>query len=256
MVTVADARKKDPFAVNKEVIKSLQTIFVLTDTTLVEDMKGKQIGLNVAYNQNLGHELFANLVEYFNHSINAKLIHSLASVGLYQPENVYFPDYQDINNQIILPVLDDTILNPDADAYRQVLNPLVDRSYATVKTRKERKKYLAAMSEKDFSRIQSLALQQGEAVLLIIATGIKIPTKKSVGQAVATTILTLGFVTGWQRSANQFNAVLISHDGQLLWTDAYFRGGKVSKDKRQESFIKRLFKSFPVKPQKKKRNKR
>jgi len=244
--------KKSHFTGNEEAIKSLQTIYVLTDTTLVEELKKNQRGLNLAYNQNLGKELFANLVKYFDGLINAELIHSVASVGLYHPENVYLPDYLDSSHKIILPVIDETIINSDVDEYIQVLNPLVDRSFAIVKSRKERKNYLDTMFEKDFTRIQRLGLQQGESVLLIIAAGTKVPTQKSVEQGIATAILTLGLFSSWEISANQFNAVLISHDGKLLWTDAYFKSGKVTKDKKQKSFIKRLFKHFPVKMNKRK----
>jgi hypothetical protein len=166
---------------------------------------------------------------------------------MYQPDNVYIPDYLDSEHKIILPVMDETIVNPDRDEYVQVLNPLVDRSFAIVRSRKERKNYLATMFDKDFTRIQRLGLKPGESVLLMMASGTKVPTQKSVEQGIATAILTLGLFSKWEISANQFNAVLISHDGKLLWTDAYFKEGKVTKDKKQKSSIRRLFKRFPVK---------
>ncbi len=239
--------KKSLFDKNKTLVKSLETIYVLTDTTLIEDMPDKTVGMNLEYNQNLGKELFINLMELFKGTLKTQFIHSIATVGLYESDNVYIPDYLDSSHKIMLPVIDESIKNPEKDAFLHELNPLVDRSYAIVKTRKEKRNYLEVMSDKDFTRIQRLGLRQSEAVLLLIATGVKIPTKKSIGQAVATTILTLGLYTGWQMSANNFNAVLISHDGQLLWTSAYFKGGKVTKDKKQESFLRHLFKTFPVK---------
>lgn len=245
--------KKSVFDKNKSAVKSLETIYVLTDTTLIEDMPDKTVGMNLEYNQNLGKELFTNLQELFKGTLKAQFIHSLATVGLYESDNVYIPDYLDSNHKIMLPVIDESIINPEKEAYLYELNPLVDRSYAIVKTRKEKRNYLEVMSDKDFTRMQRLELKPGEAVLLLIATGVKIPTKKSVGQAVATTILTLGLFTGWQMSASNFNAVLISHDGKLLWTNAYFKGGKVTKDKKQESFLRRLFKTFPVKLNKKRK---
>jgi hypothetical protein len=251
--TTSVQAKKSIFDKNKAAVKSLETIYVLTDTTLIEDMPDKTVGMNLEYNQNLGKELFTNLQELFKGTIKAQFIHSIATVGLYQSDNVYIPDYLDSSHKIILPVIDESINNSNKDAFLKELNPLVDRSYAIVKTRKEKRNYLEVMTDKDFTRIQRLGLKQGEAVLLLIATGVKIPTKKSVGQAVATTILTLGLFTGWQMSANNFNAVLISHDGQLLWTNAYFKGGKVTKDKKQESFLRHLFKTFPVKLEKKRK---
>ena len=239
--------KKIVFDKNKAAVKSLETIYVLTDTTLIEDMPDKTVAINLEYNQNLGKEFFSNLLELFKGTLKAQFIHSIASVGLYESDNVYIPDYLDSSHKIILPVIDESIKNPEKDAFLHELNPLVDRSYAIVKSRKQKRNYLEMMFDKDFTRIQRLGLKQGEAVLLLIATGVKIPTKKSVGQAVATTILTLGLYTGWQMSANNFNAVLISHDGKLLWTNAYFKGGKVTKDKKQESFLRHVFKTFPVK---------
>jgi hypothetical protein len=245
--------KKSVFDKNKSSVKSLETIYVLTDTTMIEDMPDKTVGMNLEYNQNLGKELFTNLVELFKGTLKAQFIHSISAVGLYESDNVYIPDYLDSSHKIMLPVIDESIKSPEREAFLHELNPLVDRSYAIVKTRKEKRNYLEVMSDKDFTRMQSLGLKPGEAVLLLIATGVKIPTKKSVGQAVATTILTLGLFTGWQMSANNFNAVLISHDGQLLWTNAYFKGGKVTKDKKQESFLRHLFKTFPVKLNKKRK---
>lgn len=245
--------KKSIFSKNEATVKSLESIYVLTDTTLIEDMPDKTVGLNLEYNQKLGKELFTNLLELFKGTLKAQFIHSIATVGLYESNNVYIPDYLDSSHKIILPVIDESIKNPEKDAFLHELNPLVDRSYAIVKTRKDKKNYLETMIDKDFTRIQKLGLKQREAVLLLIATGVKIPTNKSVGQAVATTILTLGLYTGWQMSANNFNAVLISHDGQLLWSNAYFKGGKVTKDKKQESFLRHLFKTFPVKINKKRK---
>ena len=245
--------KKSVFDKNKAFVKSLDTIYVLTDTTLIEDMPDKTVGMNLAYNQNLAKEIFTNLQDLFKGTLKAQFIHSIATVGLYQTDNVYIPDYMDSSHKIMLPVIDETIKNPEKDAFLYELDPLVDRSYAIVKTRKEKGNYLEVMADKDFTRMQRLGLKQGEAVLLLITTGVKIPTKKSVGQAVATTILTLGLFTKWQMSANNVNAVLISHDGQLLWTNAYFKGGKVTKDKKQESFLRSLFKTFPVKLNKKRK---
>lgn len=239
--------KKDEFKNYADQIKALRTIYVVTDTTIVENVEKKKFGLHLPYNQQVGIEMFANIKDFLGKGINSNFIHALSSVGLYEKENVFIYDAEDISNHIVFPVLDKNINYPMLANFKASLDYIVDRTHAWPRTRKEFKKYRSRMLKENFSGVKNLNLTENEAVLVFITAGSKVPTKKSVGEAVASTVLTLGLFTRYSISANQLNAALISHDGELLWANSYFRGGKVTKDKKQESFLRSLFKTFPIK---------
>ncbi len=240
------------FKENKETIKSLSNIYVLSDTTIVEDMPNNKVGLNIEYNLNFGISLFNNLQKYFKNKVPAQLIHSVNSIGLYEQDNVYIPDYRDENNHIVLPLIDKTIKKPIIDNFLIELNPLVDRSHDVSRPTRMHNKYQKKMLEKDFDRIKRLNLNEGDAVMLLVTSGIKVPTKKTVGKAVATTLLTLGLATSIETSAINFNVVLISHDGKLLWAGKSLKTSKSISDKKLLIQLKKLFFGFPIKLEKNK----
>jgi hypothetical protein len=241
--------KENAFTQYKDKVKSLKTIYVATDITVVEDMVKDTVGINLPYNQKVAKEMFANIKQLFANTLDAEFVQVTGSVGMYQPDNVYIPDYSDIDNHIVLPVLNAEIEFARKQEFIAQIDPLIDRSFAntSTKNKKAMKKYRLKMLDKDFSRIGRLGLADDEAVLMVITTGIKVPTGKSVKQAVVTGLLTLGFYSGWQNSATQLNTILISNDGTLLWAGATFKAGKPSKDRKQESLLKKIYKGFPVK---------
>ena len=238
---------KTPFDKNADKIKSLSKIHVLTDTTVLEDMKGKQLGINSEYNLLLGISLFNNLKNLLQMSIDVEFVHSISSIGLYEQDNVYIPDYRDINKHINLPVLDETIDNPLRSEFLHELNPLTDRSFDVSRHTRLHKKYQVKMLDKDFSRVQKLKLKADEAILLLITSGIKVPTSKTVGKAILTGILTLGLVSVIETSATNFNVVLLANDGTLLWAGKSLKAGKSDKDKKQLKLLRKAFKGFPIK---------
>ena len=238
---------KKLFKENKELIKSLNHIYVLSDTTIVEDMQKNKVGINIEYNFSFGVSLFKNLQKYFNNKVPAQLTHSINSIGLFEQDNVYIPDYRDENNHIILPLIDENIKKPDINFFLDELNPLVDQSYDVSRPTRMHKKYQKSMLEKDFSQLKKLNLSEGEAVLLLITSGIKVPTKKTIGKAVATTLLTLGLVTSIETSAINFNVVLISHEGKLLWAGKSLKTSKPISDKKLLIQLKKIFFGFPIK---------
>jgi len=214
--------KKDAFKQNAEQIKALENIYVVTDTTIFEPVDKEKSGLHLPFNQQIG-------------------------VGLYQKENVYTIDAEDINQHITFPVLDERIEYPESLNFKTHLDYIVDRTHAWPRTRKEFKQYRSRMLDENYAGVKELNLSENEAVLILITAGSKVPTKKSVGEAVATTVLTLGLFTKYSISANQLNAALISHNGELLWTNSYYLKSKIHTDFKQEAFLRRLFKTFPIK---------
>ena len=241
--------KKDQFKQHAEHIKALETVYVVTDTTIFEPVDKERSGLHLPFNQQIGQNMFANLEEMLAKRINSRFTHALSAVGLYQKENVYTIDVEDINQHIIFPVLDEGVDYSESLNFKTHLDYIMGRTYAWPRTRKELKQYRSRMLEENYSAVNELNLSENEAVLILITTGSKVPTKKAVGEAVASTILTLGLFTRHSVSANQLNAALISHDGQLLWTNSYFLKSKIHTDFKQEAFLRRLFKTFPIKKQ-------
>ncbi len=242
--------KKDQFKQHAEHIKSLENIYVVTDTTIFEPIDKEKSGLHLPFNQQIGREMFVNMEEQLLKRIGANFTHALSAVGLYMKENIYTIDAEDINQHITFPVLDERIDYSESLNFKTHLDYIVGRTYGWATTRKESKQYRSQMLDKNFSQVNELNLSENEAVLILVTTGSKVPTKKAVGEAFASTVLTLGLFTRFSVSANQLNAALISHDGQLLWTNSYYLKSKIHTDFKQEAFLRRLFKTFPVKKKK------
>jgi len=238
---------KSPFDTHKEKIKSLKNIYVLTDTLVVDDMKGQQIGLTTEYNYILGQKLFKNLKTLLASSLNANFIHVANTVGLYEQDNVYLEDSLDLNHKIILPKIDPSVSFTRQDDFLNQLNPLADRSFDMSRPTKMHKKYQARMLDKDFSRISRLNLDKDDAVLMLLTSGIKVPGKKTAGKAALVGILTLGMVLAIETSATNFNVVLMASDGTLLWAGKSLKAGKGDKDKKLLKLLKKSFKNFPIK---------
>ena len=247
LFNVTSVLAKSPFDSQKDKIKSLNKIYVLTDSLIVDDLKGKNIGLNTNYNFALGKSLFKNLIFLLNHSLHAEFTHIINSVGLYEQDNVYLLDSSDLNTKIILPKFDEEVNIENQQNFLNELNPLVDRSFDMTRPAKMHKKYQLKMLEKDFTRISRVGLKEGEAVLMLVTSGIKVPGKKTAGKAALVGILTLGMVIAIETSATNFNVVLIDNKGTLLWAGKSFKAGKGDKDKKQLKLLKKAFKGFPLK---------
>lgn len=241
------ANSKKDFQDNKSKIESLQKIYVVTDSLVTDDLKGKDMGVEVGYNYQLNKLIFRDIQKILDGQIQAELVHAASAIGLHQPDNVYVPDSLDLNNHIILPSVDESLVFERRDDFINKLDPLFERSHKVTRSFKDRKTYIPDMMEKSFERVAWLNLEEGEAVMLMITSGTKVPGKKSVGQGVATAVLTLGMFTSFQVSATQFNTVLISHEGELLWANAKFKTGKPAKNKNPENFMYSTLRKMPVK---------
>ncbi len=238
---------KSPFDSHKNQIKSLNTIYVLTDTMVVDDMKGSDVGLETEYNFILGRKLFKNLEYLLESSISADFVHIINSVGLYEKDNVYLLDTKDLATKIILPQIDEEVKIENQESFLKELNPLADRSFDMTRPSRMHKKYQIKMLDKDFSRISRVGLHEGEAVLMLLTSGIKVPGKKTAGKAALVGLLTLGMYVPIEMSATNFNVVLFDHKGQLLWAGKSLKAGKGDKDKKQLKLLKKSFKGFPLK---------
>lgn len=240
-------QSKKLFKENKETIQNLEKIYVVTDITIVEDLPDNKVGINKEYNFKFGENLFKNLKNIFRGKIQSSFIHAVNSIGLYEQNNVFIPDYLDVNKKIILPSFNMKIKNKQDNSFIEVINPLVDKSFDQGRPTKMHKKYQNKMLKNDYTKIKELYLEKNEAVLIIISTGIKVPTKKSVGKAVASTILTLGLFTRIETSAINFNTVLISNEGKLLWAGKSLTTSKSSNDKKLITQLQKIFFGFPIK---------
>jgi hypothetical protein len=240
-------QSKKLFKENKEAIENLEKIYVVTDITIVEDLPDNKVGINKEYNIKFGENLFKNLKNIFRSKIQSSLIHAVNSIGLYEQSNVFIPDSLDVNKKIMLPSFNMEMKNELDNSFIEDINPLVDKSFDQGRPTKMHKKYQKKMLENDYTKIKKLNLDKNEAVLIIISTGIKVPTKKSIGKAVASTILTLGLFTRIETSAINFNTVLISNEGKLLWAGKSLKTSKSSNDKKLIIQLQKIFFGFPIK---------
>lgn len=247
LISSVSFAKKEYFEKNKSTIESLSKIYVMTDSMIVDDLKGSDVGVEVEYNYQLNELIFSDTKKILDGQVKAELVHAASAIGLHEADNVYVPDSLDLNNKIILPVVNESIGIDRRDEFIQKLDPLFERSHKITQSFKERRNYAPDMKEKSFERVSWLNLQEDEAVLMIIASGLKVPGKKSAGQGIATAVLTLGMFVSFEVSITQFNLVLVNHDGELLWANAKYKQGKPAKKNKPENFMYSALRTMPVK---------
>lgn len=239
---------KSPYDNTKSELKSLETIFVITDTTLIEQISKQDYGLNKEYNFEEGKLLFKIIQKTLSKKLNAEFKHSLNTIGLKSADNTYILDSTNPKLRLFLPVIENYIEDSSMQELINIINPIADTSYdSSQPSFGMHKKYQNMMLKSDFSSIKNLKIKENEAVLLLMTSGVKVPTKTSVKGAVATSILTLGLLSVAKVSVTNMNLLLISHDGKLLWSGKVIKKGVLGKEWMQTILFKKTLKKFPIK---------
>ncbi len=227
-------------------IKALKSIYVVTDTTMVELISKSKYGLNEDYNLKLGKQLFNVIEKTLKNKTNADFTHSLNTIGLKNQENVYFLDYKDHSKKLYLPLIDKENLFPKSEQFLIETNQIADKAYdSSNPSFGMHKKYQKKMLKNQFLTIKKLGLEDGEAVLILLTSGVKVPTKTTIKGAVVSSILTLGMLTIAKVSVTNMNILLISNKGELIWAGKVLRQGTFGSNWKQTLLFKKTLKGFP-----------
>ncbi|MCF6287966.1 MAG: hypothetical protein L3J53_01855 [Proteobacteria bacterium] len=135
--------------------------------------------------------------------------------------------------------------------FLDILDPLADTFYdSSNPSFRMHKKYQENIITKDFSSISKLNLKGDEAILVLLTTGVKVPTKTTVKGAVVSSVLTLGLFSVAKVSVTNMNLILVSNKGEILWAGKVLRQGSFGSNWKQTILFNKTLKGFPVKKQK------
>lgn len=240
--------KKVSFKSNKKAIEAIKTVYVVTDSMLMEHYNKNDVGLDPEFNFDIGKQVFKSTKAYLAKHFDAKFIHAGSAVGLYPEGLVYVMDANETDQQINLPAYDKTVGMIDEKQMIEIekIEPLFERMHRMPETYKEKKAFVPDMLEKSYERVQWLNLQPDEAVLMVSATGLRKRPKGSTGKTVAAAVLTLGMGLYIELAPKYFHAGLVDAQGKLLWVGRTDTTKGISQQQIRDSLFK-MYKTLPFK---------
>lgn len=246
VITFESAAKKPSFKKNKEAIGGIKTIYVVTDSMLMEHYSKQDVGVDQSFNNDLGIQVFKATKDLLSKQIKAEFVHAASAVGLYPEGNLFTVDTRDPQNQIILPAVDESIGIESKMEVIEKIEPLFERMHRFPDTYKKNRTYLPDLVNKSYERVGWLNLNSDEAVLMITVSGLRKKPAGSTGKTVASAVLTLGMGVYIELAIKYFNAALVNADGQLLWAGVSKTGYDFTEYKLKETLYK-MYKSLPYK---------
>ena len=216
------------FNTQKEAIESV-TLF--GDMVILRDIKGKLDLVSLAENQ----ELWGLFKDVFREELQRKGYNMerslLTSMGLPMEETRRMKIERTLEDRD-LKSKDLTVGNPPFYLDEQFKsNPeLLDKLDAVYKVLD---KFRKMKGESNTIIDEATALQQGiegEALFIVFIVGRNVPLTKQIGQALISSIATLGTYYIYDTSGLFYNLYIITpHNGELIWADYnYMKGGNVN----------------------------
>lgn len=234
---------KKPFKENKESILGIEKIYVFSDALILDDFGNNIRGLDVEHNFLVNQLLFKKIKYYLADTLKAKFLPAHSSIGLHQPENIYVTDTYNKNNQIILPVIDDTRTN---NYPIEVIDQTFEDMLFRTDKRRINKQFQQKFADYDFDNFELMNLKENEAALFFLIEGAKVPDKKRGSKTALSLLLSLGHAFAVELSVYRTYTVLIDHKGTVKWASVAGKPGDILEDDDQTTTVWASFKRFPV----------
>jgi hypothetical protein len=216
------------FSTQKEAIESV-TLF--GDIVVLRDIKGNQDLVSLVENRELWKlfkDVFREELQRKGYNIERSL---LTSMGLLMEETRRMKVERTLEDRE-LKIQDLTVANPPFFIDEQFKsNPeLMDKLEALYGVLDKFRKY---RGDANMIIDEATSLQQGikgEALFIVFIAGRNVPLTKQIGQALISSIATLGTFYIYDTSGLFYNLYVITpHNGELIWADYnYMKGGNVN----------------------------
>lgn len=230
---------------NFDIDKSkVSKIYLIVDCFVLDDVSGQNHAIDVEYNGNICTQLSLSTIREISRKTDIEIMPMTVTTGLQAGIGKYIGATEDEKGPINLPVyFSEAKLDPN---YENIFSFVAEKLNVLIYGFEHREKYVKSLTKVNYPDMKRIVFKDNSLVMFVLMDGVRVPTDKSVGQGVATTLLTFGMVTAFEHSITSAKAILLNSDGYPVWGDAASKREAVETNNEVISLASSLFRYFPV----------